>query len=136
MDTQFYNTYIYFIFAENAFYPIGGGKGSPDFERRLERIKRYLEKKGYKITQNDLEVRKDIITVWNCPDEDKQKSFVDAIFRLLKKLDRVVATSQDAHRLRQAYRPFTFGCACLRQFSNKQQKISTDPVLVRKKTLL
>ncbi len=90
MDTQFYNTYIYFIFAENAFYPIGGGKGSPDFERRLEKIKRYLEKKGYKITQNDVEVRKDIIIVWSCPDEDKLKSFVDAIFKLLKKLDRKI----------------------------------------------
>lgn len=90
MDTQFYNTYIYFIFAEDAFYPIGGGKGSPDFERRLEKIKRYLEKKGYKITQNDVEVRKDVIIVWSCPDEDKLESFVDAIFKLLKKLDRKI----------------------------------------------
>lgn len=86
-DTEFYKTYIYFIFAEGEFYPIGGGKGSPEFEDRLEEIKNSLEEKNYKVTRNDIEVRKNTITIWNCPDEDRLKSFVDAIFELLKKID-------------------------------------------------
>ena len=86
-DTEFYKTYIYFIFAEGEFYPIGGGKGSPEFEDRLEEIKNSLKEKNYKVTRNDIEVRKNTITIWNCPDEDRLKSFVDAIFELLKKID-------------------------------------------------
>jgi len=86
-DTEFYKTYVYFIFAEDEFYPIGGGKGPPEFEERLEEIKKSLNEKNYKVTKNDIEVRKNTVIIWNCPCEDKLISFVGAIFKLLKKID-------------------------------------------------
>ena len=36
MGPDFYNTYVYYLFADNEFFPIGGGKGSPEFEEKLE----------------------------------------------------------------------------------------------------
>lgn len=101
-DTEFYKTYIYFIFAEGEFYPIGGGKGSPEFEERLEEIKKSLEEKNYNVTRNDIEVRKDTITIWNCPGEDKIKSFVDAIFELLIKIDITIDVNLSLNILLQA----------------------------------
>ena len=92
-DTEFYSTYVYFIFAEGEFYPIGGGKGKPEFEERIKKIKKSLEEKNYKTTQSDIEVRKDSIIVWNCPKEEELKSFMDAIFRLLKKIDHKIDIS-------------------------------------------
>ncbi|MFC1563156.1 hypothetical protein ACFL4Z_03815, partial [candidate division KSB1 bacterium] len=72
---------------KDKFYPIGGGKGSPEFEERLNKIKKILAEKNYKVTQNDIEVRKDVISIWNCPPEEKLKPFVDAIFDLLKTIE-------------------------------------------------
>jgi len=86
-DTEFYRTYVYFLFAEGKFYPVGGGKGTPEFEERLSKIKKFLEEKNYKVTQNDIEVRKGVISIWNCPGEENLKSFVDALFDLLKKIE-------------------------------------------------
>jgi len=86
-DTEFYKTYIYFIFAEGEFYPVGGGKGPPEFEERLEEIKKSLKEKNYKVTRYDIEVRKNTVAIWNCPCEDKLVSFVGAIFELLKKIE-------------------------------------------------
>ena len=56
-------------------------------EEKLSKIKNMLEEKNYKITQTDVEVRKNVISIWNCPPEDKLRSFVNAIFDLLKKLE-------------------------------------------------
>ncbi len=86
-DTEFYRTYVYFLFAEGKFYPIGGGKGTPEFEERLSKIKKFLEEKNYKVTQNDIEVRKGVISIWNCPGEENLKSFVNALFELLIKIE-------------------------------------------------
>ena len=93
MGSDFYNTYIYYLFADNEFFPIGGGKGSPEFEEKLDEIKKVLQSKEYKVTRNDLEVRKDTLVIWNCPEEDKLKEFVEAMFDLMKKMDRTISDS-------------------------------------------
>ena len=48
-DTEFYSTYVYFKFAEGKFYPIGGGKGKPEFEERIQKIKKFLEDSGFSV---------------------------------------------------------------------------------------